>query len=169
MTQAPRTRPVAATDPADVAAALRARGGRLTAPRRALIDALFAADGPASAERLARGLDADAATVYRTLEYLQELGVTRHVHIGHGPGLWTLATAPEREYLTCERCAAVTIVDAAALDGVRDQIRGAFGYEARFDHFPIVGLCAACAAGDPPARGRPHSHGDHVHAHPDGH
>lgn len=169
MTQAPRTPPLVARDTDDVVAALRARGGRLTAPRRALIETLFAADGPASAEHLARGLDVDPATVYRTLEYLQELGVARHVHIGHGPGLWALATAPEREYLTCERCDAVTIVDAAALDRVRDEIRRTFGYEARFDHFPIVGLCAACAAGDPPARGATHSHGDHVHAHPHEH
>jgi Fur family ferric uptake transcriptional regulator len=165
VTQAPRTPPVAAEDLDDVVAALRAQGGRLTAQRRALLGALFAAEGPVSAEHLARGLGVDPATAYRTLENLQELGVARHVHIGHGPGLYALATEPAREYLACERCDAVTIVDAATLDGVRSAIRAASGYEARFDHFPIVGLCAACAAGRPPARGTAHSHGDHVHAH----
>ena len=169
MTQAPRIPPLAAGDLDDVVAALRARGGRLTAQRRALLEALFAAEGPASAEHLARGLGVDPATAYRTLEYLQELGVARHVHIGHGPGLYALATGPEREYLACERCDAVAIVDAASLDGVRAAIRAASGYEARFDHFPIVGLCASCAAGRPPARGAAHSHGDHVHAHPHRH
>ncbi len=169
MTQAPRTPPLTAAGVDDVVAALRARGGRLTAQRRALLEALFAADGPVSAEHLARRLDLDPATAYRTLEYLQDLGVARHVHIGHGPGLYALASAPAREYLACERCDAVAIVDAAALDGVRDAIRAATGYEARFDHFPIVGLCAACAAGHPPAHGDVHSHGDHVHAHPRGH
>lgn len=147
MTQAPRIPPLAAGDLDDVVAALRARGGRLTAQRRALLEALFAAEGPVTAEHLARALGVDPATAYRTLEYLQELGVARHVHIGHGPGLYALATEPAREYLACERCDAVAVVDAAALDGVRDAIRAASGYEARFDHFPIVGLCASCAAG----------------------
>jgi hypothetical protein len=31
---------------------------------------------------------------------------------------------------------------------VRDQIRRDFGYEARFTHFPIAGLCPDCAAED---------------------
>jgi Fur family ferric uptake transcriptional regulator len=147
VTQAPRTPPVAAEDLDDVVEALRARGGRLTAQRRALLEALFAAEGPVSAEHLARALGVDPATAYRTLEYLQELGVARHVHIGHGPGLYALASEPAREYLACEQCDAVAIVDAATLDGVRRAIRAASGYEARFDHFPIVGLCPACAAG----------------------
>jgi Fur family ferric uptake transcriptional regulator len=30
------------------------------------------------------------------------------------------------------------------LDGVRDLIRSQFGYEARFTHFPIAGLCPEC-------------------------
>ena len=169
MTQAPRIPPLVADDLDHVVAALRARGGRLTAQRRALLEALFAADGPASAEHLARALGVDPATAYRTLEYLQELGVARHVHIGHGPGLYALATEPAREYLACERCDAVTIVEAGALDGVRAKIRESTGYEARFDHFPIVGLCASCAAGRAPAHGAAHSHGDHVHTHPHGH
>ena len=33
----------------------------------------------------------------------------------------------------------------AQLDEVRETIRARFGYEARFDHFPIVGLCHGCA------------------------
>jgi hypothetical protein len=35
--------------------------------------------------------------------------------------------------------------EPAALDGVRDAVRDLSGFEARFSHFPIVGLCARCA------------------------
>jgi Fur family ferric uptake transcriptional regulator len=170
MTHAPRAAPVAVHDVADAVAVLRARGGRLTSARRALLEALFGADGAASAELLARGTGIDLATAYRTLEHLEGLGVVRHVHIGHGPGLYALARSPEREYLACERCHSVTMVDASALDGVRADIRDAFGYEARFSHFPIVGLCAACAAGGGGGAEAPgHSHGDRLHAHGGGH
>jgi Fur family ferric uptake transcriptional regulator len=151
MTHAPHSPPLPVSDVAAAATALRERGGRLSQPRRQVLEALFAADRPVSAEHLAQGLDGrttpvELTSVYRSLEYLEVLGLVRHVHLGHGPGLYTLASAREREYLVCERCDRVTAVEAAALDAIRTQIRGTFGYEARFSHFPIVGLCASCAA-----------------------
>jgi Fur family ferric uptake transcriptional regulator len=151
MTHAPHTQPLPVADVAGAAAALRRRGGRLSQPRRQVLEALFAADGPVSAEQLAQGLGGrttpvELTSVYRALEYLEELGLIRHVHLGHGPGLYALAGAHEREYLVCERCERVTAVEASSLDAIRAQIRDAFGYEARFSHFPIVGLCASCAA-----------------------
>ena len=48
------------------------------------------------------------------------------------------------EKVLCERCGAVRAVDPAALDEVRAAIRDGFGYEARFTHFPIAGLCPGC-------------------------
>jgi Fe2+ or Zn2+ uptake regulation protein len=131
-------------------AALRAGGLRVSAARRLVLGALYAADGPVSAEDIAGGLEgrlpvSDLASVYRNLETLEQLGLVRHVHFGHGPGLYTLACASEREYLSCDRCGARLAVPPAALDGVRGALREAFGWEARFTHFPVVGACPACA------------------------
>lgn len=180
MPRAPLTPRLAFTGFDEVAAAVRERGGRLSAPRRAVLELLFAAEGPVSAEHLERRLadrgdDHDLSSVYRTLEYLERLGVARHVHIGHGPGLFALVGGGEIEYLACERCDRVTSVDPASLDPVRDLIRETFGYQARFSHFPIIGLCDLCAAESPVHAHdeHEHSHGDHVHSHPrvprDGH
>jgi Fur family ferric uptake transcriptional regulator len=88
----------------------------------------------------------DVASVYRNLETLEEIGLVRHVHLGHGPGLYARATDGPREYLLCDGCGAVTAVPPEHLDGVRDLIRARFGHEARFAHFPIAGLCADCVA-----------------------
>ena len=41
--------------------------------------------------------------------------------------------------------APTSLVDPAELDGVRELVRERFGYEARFTHFPIAGLCPDCA------------------------
>lgn len=120
------------------------RGLRATKARRLVLEALFEAGEPISAERIARGHD--LASVYRNLETLEEMGLVRHVHLGHGPGLYALAGAREREYLVCESCDAVRAVPASELDDVRQSIREAFGFYARFVHFPIVGLCPHCAA-----------------------
>lgn len=180
MTLAPRRAPLAFGDIDDIAAAIRASGGRLTAARRVVLAALFAADGPVSAEYIAAGLGgrvigSEVSSVYRNLERLEELGVVRHVHLGHGPGLYVLEDGTQREYLVCERCDRVDSVQAASLDRIRAAIENAFGYQARFSHFPIVGLCSRCAG---PGRDRDHaapdhthehSHGDHIHSHAHAH
>ena len=170
--------------------ALRESGHRATAARRIVLEGLFAADGPVSADHLARTVGGkstplDTASVHRNLAQLEELGLVRHVHIGHGPGLYALVGAAEREYIACERCGRVTSVEPAKLDPVRRTIRRRFGYEARFSHFPILGLCRSCAEApnsvsetkgalemdhehehshEEPHSHR-HSHGDEEHAH----
>ncbi|UGS34561.1 Fur family transcriptional regulator [Capillimicrobium parvum] len=128
---------------------LRDVGLRLSAARRLVLEALCAADGPMSAEQIAGGIGgrvpcSDLASVYRNLEVLEQTGIVRHVHLGHGPGLYALTTGGDREYLTCERCGDFRALVPAELDGVRGLIRERFGYEACFVHFPIVGLCRSC-------------------------
>jgi Fur family ferric uptake transcriptional regulator len=66
----------------------------------------------------------------------------RHFHVGHGPGLYGLARASESEYLVCESCRAVRAVE---LDDLRSLIQDRFGYQASFNHFPVIGLCGDCA------------------------
>jgi Fur family ferric uptake transcriptional regulator len=107
---------------------MRERGLRVSAARRLVV--------PSS----------DIASVYRNLQAFEDIGLVRHVHLGHGPGLHALAVTGEREYLTCERCADYREVQPRELDAVRALIAEHFGYVASFTHFPIVGLCASCAA-----------------------
>jgi Fur family ferric uptake transcriptional regulator len=136
----------------DILATLRAAGHRVSAPAARVLDVLFAADGPVSADDIAAAdTSLERTSVYRNLERLEGLGVLSHVHAGHGPGLYALARGADREYLTCDRCGKVTVVDPSALDGVRAALAADFGHHARFSHFPIHGLCASCAeAGDAP-------------------
>jgi Fur family ferric uptake transcriptional regulator len=115
-----------------------------------VLEALFAADAPVSAPQLAQALQIDATSVYRNLELLERHGLVRHVHLGHGAGLWVLAGRQEREYLYCEQCTKITPVSVEDLDPIREQIRKRFGYQARFTHFAIVGLCEQCAASAAP-------------------
>jgi Fur family ferric uptake transcriptional regulator len=153
MTLSPLRRPHP-VDSIDAAiGAIREYGLRVTAARRLVLEVLLAADGPVSAERIAEGVNgrvprSDLASVYRNLEVLEEIGLVRHVHLGHGPGLYALADAAAREYVVCESCDAVLAVTSVELDEVRHVIRETFGYHARFGHFPIVGLCPVCAADD---------------------
>jgi Fur family ferric uptake transcriptional regulator len=173
VTTAPERRPLPFAGVEEILAALRGAGHRVSAPASQVIDALFEADGPVSAEHIAgRRPRLELTSVYRNLERLEALGVVSHVHVGHGPGLYALARGSDREYLTCDCCGRVTTVEPAALDEVRDVLHERFGHHARFSHFPIHGLCADCAQGGtmtPADHEHEHSHGDRVHSHPHTH
>lgn len=146
------THPTPATTAPDVRAAiaaLRRDGHRISTSRRRVIDALYAARTPVTAEEIAGGLDgrlprSDDASVYRTLDLLERVGLVRHVHLGHGPGRYAPASAGERDYFVCERCDEVRAADPRALEPVREAIARAFGWRVRFSHFPIAGLCPRC-------------------------
>ncbi len=183
MTVAAQTPPLAFDTIEEAIRAVRRGGMRLSTPRRLVLEAFFAAEGPVSAVHLAQTLSIDESSVYRNLEVLERHGLIRHVHLGHGPGLYALVGRHEVEYLYCERCAKVTAVTPDQLDPVRKSIKRRFGYEARFTHFAIVGLCERCAASPRPAatptgehtsrgasHGRDlHAHGNYVHSHPIAH
>ena len=143
-----------AADARAAVAVLRRAGHRVSASRRQVLEALYAADAPVSAEEIASGLGgrvppSDLSTVYRTLELLGRLGLTRHVHLGHGPSRYLPTAAGERDYFLCERCGEVRAADPRALRPVRDAIARAFGWRVRFSHFPIAGLCPRCAGEEP--------------------
>jgi Fur family transcriptional regulator, ferric uptake regulator len=168
MTAPPDTPPQVFADLEDAIRALRDSGLRLSTPRRLVLEALYAADGPVSAAHLGRTLSLEESSVYRNLELLEQRGLIRHLHLGHSPGLYFLARERQVEYLYCERCAKVTAVSPERLDPIRDRIARDFGYTPRFTHFAIVVICAACGstAAQPDDRADLHSHGGYVHAHP---
>lgn len=136
----------------DAVRALRERGLRLSTARRLVLDALFAAESPVSAEEIARKLELELTSVYRNLETLERHGLVRHVHLGHGPGRYVLIGRGEREFLYCERCGALSVLEPRQLDPVRRDVEHLSGYRVRFTHFALVGVCAGCARRDSAAR-----------------
>ena len=128
---------------------LRARGDRVTASRRAVIEALLAGDHHVTADeivaRVARNHpEVHRATVYRTLDRLEEVGVITHVHLGHGPSTFHLNDRPHH-HAVCSVCGAVVEVPLAALDGLADRLRADHGFELSPQHFALSGRCRTCA------------------------
>jgi Fur family ferric uptake transcriptional regulator len=179
MTISPDSPPLQIGNLDEAIATLRDLGLRISTPRRLILEALFAATGPVSAVHLAQALSIDESSVYRNLEVFEGHGVVRHVHLGHGPGLYVLLGRGETEYLYCSRCSRVTAIAPDLLDGVRQAIRCSTGYETTFTHFAIVGVCEPCSVQSPEMPGGQrtfrgtgddaHSHGGFVHSHSGGH
>jgi len=130
----------------------RGAGGRVTAARRAVITALIygsrehlTAEGVA--DRVQRPNPAvHLSTIYRTLEALEELGVTTHVHLGHGPSTYHLASDPHH-HAVCNGCGAVVHLPADLLDGVADRMQSEVGFYLAAPHFSLPGRCAECVSG----------------------
>ena len=135
-----------------VLARLRAAGSKVTATRRATVEALLAGgDRHLSAEDVVatvRGRHPEVAesTVYRTLSTLEELGVVAHVHLGHGPATFHL-TGDAHRHLVCRRCSTVVEVPADRFADLIAGLRDDYGFSVSSDHFALWGLCRDCAAG----------------------
>jgi Fe2+ or Zn2+ uptake regulation protein len=123
-------------------------GGRRTAPRQAIAEALV--DGPShiTAEDIAAAVQGrfpsvNLSTVYRTLETLEDAGVVDHVHLGHGRAIYHLAD-DDHQHLVCERCEGVEELPVAKLRPLLRTLERDFGFEVDRRHFAIVGLCRGC-------------------------
>jgi Fur family ferric uptake transcriptional regulator len=131
-----------------VASALRARGERMTGPRRAVIEVLAATPGHLTAEQVVEalaGTTVHRASVYRSLEALSDLGVVQHVHLGHGATSYHLADQHGPHlHAQCRTCGTVldlppTLLDTAARRLLRDT-----GFRLDAAHVALSGRCATC-------------------------
>lgn len=139
--------PAAGAD--EIVGLLRARGGRATPTRRAVIAVLLRGEHRhLDAEEIARQVRAAKpsvaeSTIYRTLATLEDLGVVAHVHMGHGPSTYHLAEATHR-HLVCDRCGAVIEVPDAEFADLEQRLDDRYGFELTSHHFALAGLCRAC-------------------------
>lgn len=138
-------------------ALLREHGARVTAPRRAVIEALAGRADLLTADEVAAlvgGDDVHRATVYRTLDMLAGAGVVAHRHVAGGATRYHLAaTAEGAEHLHghCTRCGAIVVLHADAFADAVEQLRVDSGFRLQIERSTLVGLCADCASLLPPA------------------
>lgn len=149
---------------ASVAAQLRAKGERMSAPRRAVLTALATTAGHLSTEEIAAAV-ADIApqvhrtSVYRALAALSELGVVQHVHLGHGATAYHLTGARGPHlHAQCRHCGRIIDLPADLLVGVADRMGALHGFELDATHVALSGLCADCAADANPPEKHHHKH-----------
>ena len=92
-----------------IASKLKARGLRMTLPRRVIIETLAAADSYLTAEEIYHRFHLEypgigLATVYRTLVLFHKLGIAAKLEVGEGKARFELAEAEHHHILVCEKC-----------------------------------------------------------------
>lgn len=130
---------------------LRARGQRVTAARRALLDVLAQTQEHLNADEIAERMgrlapDVHRATVYRTLDSLVTLGIVTHVHLPHGAATYHLADgdAHGHLHLACRSCGNVVDAPHDLLAPVVEAARTQLGFDVDPDHVALTGLCEEC-------------------------
>jgi Fur family transcriptional regulator, ferric uptake regulator len=129
----------------DLASQLHERGLRMTPQRRQVLDAIRDL-GHATPEEVAEAVPGvDVTTVYRTVELLEELGLVRHTHLGHGAPSYRPAE-DEHVHIVCHRCGSVTDLAPDVADTLADRLRVDYGFTLDRAHFTVSGECRQCAA-----------------------
>src|ERR671924_1995221 len=126
----------------EILARFTAAGGRRTASRQAIVEAVVGAGGHVTAEQIASTVQArfpsvNLSTVYRTLEALEELRGVDHVHPGHGRAVYHL-TDEAHQHLFCEHCEQVEELPIAKLRPLFALLEREYGFEVDRRHFAIV-------------------------------
>ena len=126
---------------------LRARGDRVTVPRRAVLEALDAAAGHPNADWLIDRIahahpGVHRASVYRSLEFLIEAGLVNHVHVPHGAVVYHLCADDDVDHahVVCRRCGRVVDV-SGLLDEPAARLARDHGLALDITHVALSGHC----------------------------
>jgi Fur family transcriptional regulator, ferric uptake regulator len=133
---------------------LEARGVRLTAQRRALIETIQSADAHLDAATLlllARERDPkiDRATVYRTLELLKRLGLIDELDLMHLNGekhYYEVKTQKDHLHLACFHCGQIEEFDSPTFQRLKREIAAQNDFEVQVMRLEVGGKCRQCAA-----------------------
>jgi len=128
----------------DLATQLRARGLRMT-PQRSHVLAAVRRLGHATPEQISDAVPGvDITTVYRTLEVLEDIGLVRHTHFGHGAPAFRPAE-DQHVHVVCHACGRVSDAPESLADDLADRLRAEQGFVLDRAHFTVFGRCRDCA------------------------
>jgi len=122
---------------------LQARGYRLTRARRSIVDALYKAKHPQAIRALAAKVDADDASVYRTIDMLSAEGLVERIRLPDGSQAYALAFG-HHHHLICTTCNRVLHIPCK---GMRAKLPTHPDFANVEDHeVTYYGTCTACVA-----------------------
>ncbi len=134
-------------------AALRDAGHRSSGPRMAIVDTLgrhgCLLTAREIADRLrAEGRDIGVATVYRSLELLEGLGLLHRVDTGEGVSRYEPAhpSGEHHHHLICNRCGRVSAFEDAGLERSVQRMARRLTFRVEGHDVALRGTCAACLA-----------------------
>lgn len=134
--------------PTDSIARLADTGHRLTATRRAVLDAIARSPRPFTIEELSARLPhIGRATVFRTVKLLSELELVCRLPLEDGGVRYQRSGSGEHHHhLICGGCGAVAEFSDPALDDAIERNAAVAGFALDAHSAELYGRCASCRA-----------------------
>lgn len=135
---------------ADLEQLLRTQGYRVTRPRRAVWEVLRTAKGHLTVEQVAAaaralGHDLDLASVYRSLDLLEHLGLARSSRLGDAEASrWEVAHPDEHFHLVCTSCGDIDHHVGSLVAQIRHHLDAGHGFAVEAVELTVTGRCAQC-------------------------
>ena len=129
--------------------ALREKGYRLTPQRMMVLEAIEASEDHISAEEIYAQAHSkypylNISTVYRTLELLKEEGLVAETDLGGGRFLYHPVGKARHHHLVCRKCGKVRDIEASVFGKLQDELASRYGFDAKFEHMAVFGVCEEC-------------------------
>lgn len=129
---------------------LRRGDRKLTAPRRAILRVLGGQARPLTCRAIFRSLrkgDGDLATVYRSLELLERLGMVKRFYFGDGAARFALVDEHPQghlHHLVCTRCANLVEIGECNVGELEARVASRSHFKAVTHRLEFFGICPAC-------------------------
>jgi Fur family ferric uptake transcriptional regulator len=129
--------------------AIKAQGLRVTPQRAIIFAAIEKLEGHITAEDIFAEVQqvnpyVNLATIYRTLELLQELDLITSTNLGRERTFFALKNHCSHHHLVCEVCGGIEEFQDDVLEPVREILEEKYGFEAHTDHLSVFGICQGC-------------------------
>jgi Fur family ferric uptake transcriptional regulator len=140
----------AMAEPQPIVTALKNAGYRVTGPRRALADLIVARQGSTFtaadlvAEVRVRRLGIGRATVFRSIELLESVGVVERLELQDGSHAYISCVPTHHHHVICARCARATEIGDVGLGALAREVARRTGYRVDEHRLELFGLCPAC-------------------------
>lgn len=133
---------------------LQARGMRVTPQRAIIFEAIEKLDGHITAEDIFQKVQQinpyiSLATVYRTLELLQDMNLVTPTNLGGSQTYFALEGHGPHHHLVCQQCGKIEEFSDNLLQTLRDSLLAQYGFSAQVNHMSIFGLCVQCREAEP--------------------
>jgi Fur family transcriptional regulator, ferric uptake regulator len=122
---------------------------KITEPRKAILQALLQDHGPFSAEEIHQNIPkkiCDLATIYRSLNSLEEAGFVRRCEFGDGTARYELSDRSSNHHhhhVICTQCKRIDVLDDCELQEL-DHFAKKRGYTDITHSLEFFGVCPQC-------------------------
>lgn len=132
---------------------LKIKGYKLTPQRRAVVNMVMQNKGNhLTAEELYDLVKKDCpeiglATIYRTIQLLEEIGVLCKLNLDDGCNRYELVDQEEshqHHHLICKKCGKVIEVEEDLLDSIEKNVEGKYNFKIENHSVKFLGICNEC-------------------------